>query len=140
MLNRWTGIGHLTRDPELVEVPGGTILCRLRIGVKRGGRQGRDGFFDVTCFDRTAQNCARYLKSGRAIAVDGRLQFDEFETAAGQKATRVVIVADRIDFLASAPPQEERVDMGRARDDVDGGLADAREALAAVGEVDDIPF
>lgn len=151
-MNRWTGIGHLTRDPELIEV-GDVKVGRLRIGVKRGGRRGRDGFFDVTCFDRTAENCARYLKSGRAIAVDGRLQFDEFETAAGDRATRIVIVADRVDFLPSAaraddaPSRDGETGGREARapsrplpDDVHDELGDAAEALAAVSEPDDIPF
>jgi single-stranded DNA-binding protein len=45
--------------------------------------------------------CAQYLKAGREIAVDGRLLFDEFQTQDGGYASRVYIVAERVEFLAS---------------------------------------
>ena len=100
-MNRWTGIGHLTKDPSFVETDGGTAICILRIAVKRAGKQGRDGYFDVKCFDAQATACAEYLKAGREVAIDGRLQFDEFETKDGGYASRVYVVAERVEFLAS---------------------------------------
>jgi single-strand DNA-binding protein len=124
----------------------------MRIAIKRAGRQGQDGFFDITCFERTAANCARYLKSGRAIAVDGRLQFEEFETAAGEKVKRVAVVADRIDFLASPLAPEPDVAAERPRDrrvsqtdDAAGARADESltlddEPIPLGAEPDDIPF
>jgi single stranded DNA-binding protein len=82
-MNRWTGTGHLTKDPKFLETENGTALCTLRIAVKRAGKQGHDGYFDVKCFDAQASACAQYLKAGREIAVDGRLLFDEFQTQDG---------------------------------------------------------
>jgi single-stranded DNA-binding protein len=69
--------------------------------VKRAGKQGHDGYFDVKCFDAQANACAQYLKAGREVAVDGRLLFDEFQTQDGSYASRVYIVAERVEFLAS---------------------------------------
>ena len=100
-MNRWTGTGHLTKDPKFLETENGTAICTLRIAVKRAGKQGHDGYFDVKCFDAQASACAQYLKAGREIAVDGRLLFDEFQTQDGGYASRVYIVADRVEFLAS---------------------------------------
>jgi len=71
------------------------------LAVKRAGKQGHDGYFDVKCFDAQANACAQYLKAGREIAVDGRLLFDEFQTQDGAYAPRVYIVAERVEFLAS---------------------------------------
>jgi single-strand DNA-binding protein len=88
-MNRWTGTGHLTKDPKFLETENGTAICTLRIAVKRAGRQGHDGYFDVKCFDAQASACAQYLKAGREIAVDGRLLFDEFQTQDGSYASRV---------------------------------------------------
>ena len=82
-MNRWTGTGHLTKDPKFLETESGTAICTLRIAVKRAGKQGQDGYFDVKCFDAQASACAQYLKAGREIAVDGRLLFDEFQTQDG---------------------------------------------------------
>src|SRR5688500_971758 len=44
-MNRWTGTGHLTKDPKLLETDGGTAICTLRVAVKRAGKQGKDGYF-----------------------------------------------------------------------------------------------
>src|SRR5215210_9151331 len=100
-MNRWTGTGHLTKDPKFLETENGTAICTLRIAVKRAGKQGHDGYFDVKCFDAQASACSQYLKAGREIAVDGRLLFDEFKTQDGGYASRVYVVAERVEFLAS---------------------------------------
>ena len=62
------------------------------------------GYFDVKCFDAQASACAQYLKAGREVAVDGRLLFDEFQTQEGSYASRIYIVAERVEFLASRKP------------------------------------
>jgi single-strand DNA-binding protein len=103
-MNRWTGTGHLTKDPKFLETENGTAICTLRIAVKRAGKQGHDGYFDVKCFDAQASACSQYLKAGREIAVDGRLLFDEFQTQEGSYASRIYIVAERVEFLASRKP------------------------------------
>jgi single-stranded DNA-binding protein len=55
----------------------------------------------VKCFDAQASACAQYLKSGREVAIDGRLHFDEFRTQDGGYAARACIVAERVEFLAN---------------------------------------
>ena len=100
-MNRWTGTGHLTKDPKFLETDSGTAICSLRIAIKRAGKQGQDGYFEVKCFEAQANACAQYLKAGREVAVDGRLLFDEFQTENGAYASRVYIVAERVEFLGS---------------------------------------
>ncbi len=111
-MNRWTGTGHLTKDPKFLETESGTAICTLRIAVKRAGKQGHDGYFDVKCFDGQAHACVQYLKAGREIAIDGRLLFDEFQTQDGAYASRIYIVAERVEFLATRKPSN-----GQASDD-----------------------
>ena len=126
-MNRWTGTGHLTKDPKFLETESGTAICTLRLAVKRAGKQGQDGYFDVKCFDGQAHACADYLKAGREVAIDGRLLFDEFKTEDGGYASRVYVIAERVEFLASrnrsngqasdqAPP-EQPATAGEARGD-----------------------
>ena len=129
-MNRWTGTGHLTRDPKFLETENGTAICTLRVAVKRAGKQGHDGYFDVKCFDAQASACAQYLKAGREVAVDGRLLFDEFQTQDGGYASRVYIVAERVEFLASRRPSN-----GQASDEgspdkpaTDGPAPEAHQA------------
>ena len=57
-MNRWTGTGHLTKDPKFLETESGTTICTLRLAVKRAGKQGQDGYFDVKCFDAQASACS----------------------------------------------------------------------------------
>ncbi len=64
-MNRWTGTGHLTKDPKFLETENGTAICTLRIAVKRAGKQGHDGYFDVKCFDAQAIG-VRAVPQGRA--------------------------------------------------------------------------
>jgi single-strand DNA-binding protein len=126
-MNRWTGTGHLTKDPKLLETNGGTAICTLRLAVKRAGKQGQDGYFDVKCFDGQAHACVDYLKAGREIALDGRLLFDEYPTPDGGSASRVYIIAERVEFLATRnrstgqaseepSPESPAVPTGEARD------------------------
>src|SRR5215207_8285319 len=100
-MNRWTATGHLTKDPKFLETESGTAICTLRLAVKRAGKQGQDGYFDVKCFDAQASACAQYLKAGREVAIDGRLLFEEYRTQDGNYASRIYIVAERVEFLAS---------------------------------------
>ena len=126
-MNRWTGTGHLTKDPKLLETGNGTAICSMRIAVRRAGKQGQDGYFDVKCFDGQAHACVDYLKAGREIAIDGRLLFDEFRTDDGAYASRVYVIAERVEFLATrnrptgqaseeVSPQSPAVPAGEARD------------------------
>jgi single-strand DNA-binding protein len=129
-MNRWTGIAYLVKDPKFLETENGTAICTLRIAVKRAGKQSHDGYFDVKCFDAQANACAQYLKAGREIAVDGRLLFDEFKTQDGSYASRIYIVAERVEFLATRKPTN-----GQASDEAspdkpanDGAAREAHQA------------
>jgi single-strand DNA-binding protein len=129
-MNRWTGTGHLTKDPKFLETENGTAICTLRIAVKRAGKQGHDGYFDVKCFDAQASACAQYLKSGREVAVDGRLLlFDEFQTQDGSYASRVYIVAERVEFLASRKsPTGQASEASADQPATDGAAREAYQA------------
>ena len=129
-MNRWTGTGHLTKDPKFLETESGTAICTLRLAVKRAGKQGQDGYFDVKCFDAQASACAQYLKAGREIAVDGRLLFDEFQTQDGSYASRISIVAERVEFLASRKPSNGQASDQASTDQpaTDGAAPEAHQA------------
>jgi single-strand DNA-binding protein len=113
-INRVVLTGNLTRDPELRSLSSGTSVCKLRIAVntRRKGASGdwedKANYFDVTVWGAQGENCARYLAKGRPIALDGRLEWREWE-ADGQKRQAVDIVADTVQFLAGG------------RDDAGGG-------------------
>ncbi len=97
-MNRWTGIGRVTKHPKL-SYEAGQPATTIRLSVRRAGVGGTDGHFEVRCVDGQALRCADIVKVGRQVAVDGRLEFEEVRTVDGSYASRVYIVAERIELL-----------------------------------------
>jgi single-strand DNA-binding protein len=104
-INRVVLTGNLTRDPDLRATGGGLAICKLGIAVNTrkknssGDWEEKPNFFRVTVFGKQAENCAQYLKKGRPVAIDGRLEWSTWETE-GQKRESVDIIADSVQFLA----------------------------------------
>ncbi len=104
-INRVILIGRLTSDPELRALPSGLTVCNLRLACN-GSRKGLEGeyiekpnFFNVSVFGATGETIHRYMSRGRRIAVDGRLNWSEWETPEGGKRQAVEIVAETVQFL-----------------------------------------
>jgi single-strand DNA-binding protein len=98
-------VGNLTRDPELRNLPSGTEVCAMRLAVN-DRRKNSDGewvdyanYFDIDVFGNQANACAQYLSRGRAVYVQGRLRWREWETQEGAKRQHVSVTADRVQFL-----------------------------------------
>ena len=106
-INRVVMTGNLTRDPELRHTNTGTAVCSLRIACntrrkdESGNWTDKPNYFDVTVWGAQGENCAQYLSKGRPVAIDGRLEWREWETPDGQKRQAVEIVADAVQFLGS---------------------------------------
>ncbi|HEY3828326.1 MAG TPA: single-stranded DNA-binding protein [Solirubrobacteraceae bacterium] len=129
-INRVVLVGRLTRDPELRELPSGQCVCDLRLacnGSRRdpdGGYSERPHYFDVSSFGVQAENVSRYLRKGSAIAVDGRLDWREWETAEQQKRQAVKIIAESVQFLDRRPSEGEEGDPDGLRDGGASGAGD----------------
>ena len=97
--------GNLTRDPELRSLPSGMSVCSLRIAsnTRRKGQSGewedKANYFDVTVWGAQGENCARFLSKGRPVALNGRLEWREWQAQDGQKRQSVEIIADSVQFL-----------------------------------------
>jgi single-strand DNA-binding protein len=149
--------GNLTRDPELRHLGSGTAVCKLRVAVnsRRKDQSGnwvdKPNYFDVTVWGAQGENCSNYLSKGRPVAVEGRLDWREWEDQGGNKRQSVEIIANTVQFLGSrdgsggggngnggggggfTPPQS----------DVPADMGDFESAPAGSGgggSEDDIPF
>ena len=105
-INRVIITGNLTADPELRSLPSGTSVCKLRVACNTRRKDNSTGewvdkpnFFDVTVWGAQGENCARYLSKGRPVAIDGRLEWREWDSPEGQKRSAVEIIADTVQFL-----------------------------------------
>ena len=103
-INRVVLTGNLTKDPDTRSTPNGLSICKLRLAVNTrrrnaaGDWEEKANFFGVTVFGRQAESCGNFLKKGRPVAIDGRLEWSEYEVE-GQKRQSVDIIADNVQFL-----------------------------------------
>ncbi len=107
-INRVILTGNLTRDPELRTTPSGTPVCKLRLAVNTRRKDGsgqwvdKPNYFDVTVWGAQGENCANYLSKGRPVAIDGRLEWREWEASDGSgKRQSVDVIAESVQFLGS---------------------------------------
>lgn len=92
--------GRLTRDPERKATRDGKTFCAFTVAVNRDGKDAPADFFDVICWDRQAENAARYLKKGSRVLVDGRMQSRTKESRNGGKMTTWGLSAERVTYLS----------------------------------------
>ncbi len=149
-INRVIITGNLTSDPELRALPSGNSVCKLRVACNTRRKDSATGewvdkpnYFDVTVWAAQGENCAKYLSKGRGVAVDGRLEWREWETPEGNKRQAVDIIADNVQFL-SGPRDDANGAAGgfTPASDVPTDTSDFASAPAgppATGD-DDIPF
>jgi single-strand DNA-binding protein len=155
--------GNLTRDPELRSLPSGTSVCDLRVAVNSRRKEGQEwvdkpNFFDVTVWGAQGENCAQYLSKGRPVAIEGRLDWREWDAkdaegnpitdraGAPVKRQAVRIIANSVQFLGSrdggggnngfTPSSDTPADTS----DFEGAPAAAGAGTGGGGADDDIPF
>ena len=107
-LNRVLLIGNLTRDPEVRYTPKGTAVAEIGLAVNRiysgedGEKKEETTFVDVTLWARQAEVAGQYLKKGRPVFIEGRLQLDTWDDKqTGQKRSRLRVVSENLQLLGS---------------------------------------
>jgi single-strand DNA-binding protein len=111
-INRVVLTGGVARDLELRNTPGGTSVATMRIAFTTQRRvdgewQEKSNFIDVELWGTQAENAARHLAKGRQVAVDGRLEWIEYETQDGVKRQLHKVVADSVQYLAAGARRVE---------------------------------
>jgi single-strand DNA-binding protein len=117
-------LGNLTRDPEVRYTPKGSAVCDLGIAVNRvyttdsGEKREEVTYVDVVLWARLAEIAGEYLKKGRPVFIEGRLQMDTWDDKqTGQKRTKLRVVGETLQLLGGRPggaaggppePSEER--------------------------------
>ncbi len=143
-INRVVLVGNLTKDPELRHTPSGMAVCSLRIAVNSRRKDGATGewtekpnYFSITVWGNQGESCAQYLSKGRPVAVDGRLDWREYQAQDGTKREAIEIVADSVQFLGGRQDGEG----GGAPQYVPAGAGRESDAdFSPAGADDDIPF
>jgi len=157
-LNKVLIMGNLTRDPELRYIPSGTAVCEFGLALNReykdkAGEKREDVcFVDIVVWGRQGETCNQYLSKGRPVFIEGRLQFDSWESKEGEKRSRLRVVADRVQFMGSGRRDDSGggggPERGASQEKVgarSGGRGSAPPQDSGAGEpddlnLDDIPF
>lgn len=147
-INRVVLVGRLTSDPELRALPSGSTVCNLRLACN-GSRKGPEGeytekpnFFSVSAFGALGESVHRYMSRGRRIAIDGRLNWSEWEAPEGGKRQAVQIVAETVQFLDGRGEVGPKGSSSEEEHDADGADAAEERELVGVGSgiEDDLVF
>ncbi len=137
-VNRVTLIGNLGQDPEFRMTGSGTGVANLRLAcserykAKSGEWEERTEWINVVTFGRTAENCRDYLKKGRQVYVEGRMQTRKWEDRDGNNRYTTEVVGNQVLFLQGGQGQG-----GGGGGGGGGGRSD--DGPPPIGD-DDIPF
>lgn len=108
MFNKVIIVGNLTRDVELKYLPSGSATATIGLASNRKYKK-QDGemaeetcFVDVKLFGRTAEIANQYLKKGSQILIDGRLNYETWNDANGQRRSKHTITAESMQMLGRA--------------------------------------
>jgi len=139
-------LGNLTRDPEVKYTPKGSAVADIGLAVNRtyttdgGGKREETTFVDVTMWGRQAEIAGEYLKKGRPLFVEGRLQLDTWDDKqTGQKRSKLRVVCENFQMLGSRDGGGEG---GGGGGRPSGGSSRPAKSAPAAEEStdDDIPF
>jgi len=103
-------LGNLTRDPEVRYTPKGSAVCDLGVAVNRqytlenGEKREEVTYVDVVLWARLAEIAGEYLKKGRPVFIEGRLQLDTWDDKqSGQKRSKLRVIGETMQLLGSRP-------------------------------------
>jgi single-strand DNA-binding protein len=114
-INKCIFTGRLTKDPELRALPSGTSVCELRLAVDQMGRNREVGYINVSVFGNGGEAAAKHLGKGWLVAVDGRLEFGEWENQAGERRHDYSVVGT-VEFLAAPRSDSDEPEPAEAQE------------------------
>jgi single-strand DNA-binding protein len=112
MVNKVLLVGHLAAEPEVKATPAGMYVAKMRLATNtyagkddEGKAKERTEFHNLVAFGKQAEFAGQYLKKGRLIYVDGRLQTSTWDDPSGQKRYRTEVVVEEIKFVGPKPQE-----------------------------------
>ena len=109
-MNKWVGMGRLTRDPEVryrMEGNEEKLYARFALAVDRRGKgQNNADFFNCVCFGKLAEIVEKHVKKGTKLLITARVQNDVYQNREGQKVYSVQMIVDELEFCESKSAQQ----------------------------------
>ena len=158
-LNKVMLMGNLTRDPEIRYTPKGQAVTDIGLAINRRYKVENEireevTFVDVTFWGKQAEVIGQYLKKGRPLYVEGRLQLDSWDDKqTGQKKSRLKVIGDEFQFIDSKGGGGSGGDEGGSEEGARGRSSPGRQSSQGqkpqqasdafppgLDEEDEIPF
>ena len=143
-LNRCSFIGNLGKDVDVRFTGSGkavanfSIACNEQWKGANGDKQEHVEWIRVTCWERLAENCGKYLAKGRQVYVEGSLRTRQYEDKEGATKFITELIASKVVFLGGGEEKNEaRSERATAAPNGGGGAGVSRDSFADDGE---IPF
>ena len=145
-------LGNLTRDPEVRYTPKGSAVCDLGLAVNRqytldsGEKREEVTYVDVVLWARLAEIAGEYLKKGRPVFIEGRLQLDTWDDKqSGQKRSKLRVIGETMQLLGSRPPgtgaaSESGEQDRQSRPSAKSAAPPPKSGVPAEPDDDEIPF
>lgn len=130
-------IGRLTRDPELKFGQSGKAYSRFSLAVDRPFQKGEADFINCVAFGKTAELIGEYLRKGRKVAVNGRLQMNRYEVN-GEKKTTYDVLVESMEFI-EGKGNETSYPQPKSTPPTPSAKSDAFEAPSSFDD-DEFPF
>ncbi len=146
MVNRVILIGRLGRDPEMRYTSSGTPVANFSMATdevwkdQNGERQTKTEWHNIVVWNKLAETCNTYLKKGKLVFIEGRLQTREWDDKDGNKRRTTEIVASNMQMLDRRDAGEEGRADYRASAPVSAAAPSAPKVMEAGITDDDIPF
>jgi single-strand DNA-binding protein len=152
-VNKVMLVGNLGRDPEIRYAPSGAAICSITVATSRqwkdkttGERQEETEWHRVTLFDRLAEIAGEYLKKGRSVYVEGRLQTPKWTDKEGVERYSTDIIASEMQLLGGreggdgAPAPTPQLSSPAPRTMAPAVKPAVKQPAVPAFEDDDIPF
>ncbi len=112
VVNKVILIGNLTADPEVRATQKGVYVANLRLATntytgkdEEGNRKEQTEYHTLVVFGKMAEFAGQYLRKGRLLYADGRLQTNSWEDSAGQKRKSTEVIVDTLTLLGPKPQE-----------------------------------
>lgn len=117
-MNNVTILGRLVRDVELRETKSNKAVANMTVAINRGfGKDDEADFIPVVVWEKTAENCARFLEKGRQVAVTGRLQTSKYTDKEGNNRSKMEVVGQFVEFVGGEGQRQEIEEFEEVEDD-----------------------
>lgn len=136
-------VGRLGQDPKLNHTQSGIAVCNFSIAedrsyIKDGSKVDKVEWHKITCWNKQAENCAKYLGKGSMVMVEGQNETRKYQDQQGQDKYTTEIKAIRVQFLDSKGKGQDQSQSQSQQSQ--GHQNDMPQPENSGGAMDDVPF